>query len=227
MKERFLELEKNRLNHYGFKRLVWRIFALIGHAFFRRFPPNIRMTKDGKRFLNLGAGEVIIDGFVNADFYRLHHLFKSHSANWMIDITKPLKCKDNFWDGVIIEHTNEHILYSQNYELLTELYRTMKPGGVLRIVVPDLGRYLRWNILRAEEKKMNRYSSLPEAISNLTQNHLHVSVWDYSLMAELLGDIGYTEIVESKYGCSKVKEFTDSPNHEWQSLYVEAIKPFS
>jgi hypothetical protein len=72
---------------------------------------------------------------------------------------------------------------------------------------------------------MNRYSSLPEAISNLTQNHLHISVWDSSLMTELLEDIGYTEIVESKYGLSKVTEFVDSPNHEWQSLYVEAKKP--
>ena len=76
----------------------------------------------------------------------------------MIDITKPLKCKSDFWDGVIIEHTNEHILYSENYDMLTELYRTMKPGGVLRIVVPDLGRYLRWKDLKAVEKKMNRYS---------------------------------------------------------------------
>lgn len=226
MRERFLELEKSRLKNYGLKRLMWRIFALIGHAFFRRFPPNI-VAKDGKRFLNLGAGEVIIDGFVNADFYRLHHLFKSRSANWMIDITKPLKCKSDFWDGVIIEHTNEHILYSENYDMLTELYRTMKPGGVLRIVAPDLGCYLRWKDLKAVEKKMNRYSSLPEAISNLTQNHLHVSVWDYDLMAELLGDIGYSEILESKYGHSKVKEFVDSPNHEWQSLYIEAIKPLS
>ena len=60
---------------------------------------------------------------------------------------------------------------------------------------------------------MNRYSSLPAAISNLTQLHLHVSVWDYDLMAELLVDPGESEIVESKFGHSKVKEFVDSSNH--------------
>ena len=172
-------------------------------------------------------GGVLLGGFVNADFYRLHHLLKSNSADWMIDITKPLKCKHDYWDGVMIEHTNEHILYSENYDMLTELYRTMKPGGVLRIVVPDLGRYLRWDTLKRTEPKMNRYGSLPEAISNLTQNHLHISVWDFSLMAELLDDIGFSEIVESKFGDSRVKEFVDSPNHEWQSLYLEAVKPLS
>ena len=90
MKKRFLELEKARLKHYGFKRFVWRIFGVIGHVLFKRFPPNVS-TKDGKKFLNLGAGGVLIDGFVNADFYRLHHLFKARAANWMIDITKALK----------------------------------------------------------------------------------------------------------------------------------------
>jgi predicted SAM-dependent methyltransferase len=55
----------------------------------------------------------------------------------------------------------------------------MKPGGVLRIVVPDLDRYLRWNALKAVEKKMNRYSSLPEAISNLTQT---TSMFQFGIM---------------------------------------------
>ena len=224
MKKRFLELEKVRLKHYGFKRLVWRIFGVIGHAFFRRFPPNVS-TKDGKKFLNLGAGGVLIDGFVNADFYRLHHLFKANAANWMIDITKPLKCKDSYWDGVLIEHTNEHILYSENYDMLSELFRTMRSGGVLRIVVPDLGRYLEWSDLRRVENKMNRYGSLAEAISNLAQNHLHVSVWDYELMKELLEELGFVNVNRSEYQASSLDEFVDSENHRWQSLYVEGQKP--
>ena len=55
MKKRFLDIERPRLKPYGLKRLVWRIFGVIGHAVFRRFPPDIA-TNDGKRFLNLGAG---------------------------------------------------------------------------------------------------------------------------------------------------------------------------
>ena len=226
MKDRFLSLERTKLKPYGFKRLVWRIFAILGHHFFRRFPPNI-ISSNNKRFLNLGAGQVVLDGFVNADFYRLHQIFTSDSADWMIDITKPLKCKDDYWDGVLIEHTNEHIMYSENFDLLAELFRTMKPGGVLRIVVPDLARYLQWATLRNKEPKMNRYASLPEAISNLTQNHLHVSVWDFDLMSELLEEVGFAEIRESSLGDSCVPEFVDSPNHEWQSLYIEAKKPTS
>ena len=87
------------------------------------------MAKDGKRFLSLGAGGIIIDGLVNVDFYRLHHLFKLHSANWMIDITNTLKCEDDFLGLLIIEHTHEQILYSENYDMLSELFRTMRSGA--------------------------------------------------------------------------------------------------
>ena len=71
-----------------------------------------------------------------------------------------------------MEHTNEHILYSDNYNLLKELFRTMKPGGVIRIVVPDLDKYLEWNDLRKTVSKMGRYKSLPEAICNFRTTYI-------------------------------------------------------
>ena len=128
---------------------------------------------------------------------------------------------------MLIEYTNEHILYSENYDMLSELFRTMRSGGVLRIVVPDLGRYLEWSELRRVENKMNRYGSLAEAISNLAQNHLDVSVWDYELIKELFEELGFDNVNRSEYQANSLDEFIDSENHRWQSLYIEAIKPLS
>lgn len=226
VKERFLELERSRVKSYGARRWVWRLFSLIGNAFFKKSPPDIS-TSDGKRFLNLGAGSVLLEGFVNADFYRLHLFFSRQPSDWWLDIARPMNCKDDYWDGVLIEHTNEHILYSENYELLSELFRTMKPGAKLRIVVPDLDKYLVWETARMEEAKMNRYASLAEAMSNLTQNHLHLSVWNFDLLSELLCSVGFVDIEKSEFGSSSTKEFKDSEKHRWQSLYVEACKPKS
>ena len=117
MIERFLELEQRIVKPYGFKRFVWRLFGRIGHAFFSFYPPEV-ISSSGKKLLNLGAGTSLQNDFVNADFYRLHHLLKRSSADWMLDITKPLKCKDNYWDGVYLSHVNEHITFSANYNLL-------------------------------------------------------------------------------------------------------------
>ena len=225
MLERFERLEKPRLYSHGFSSTIWRIFGKIGNKFFKSYPPK-KSTSSQKNLLNLGSGGISLNDFINADFYRLHKIWAKERADWMLDITKPMKCHDNYWDGVIIEHTNEHILYSDNYNMFTELLRTMKPGGVLRIVVPDLDKYLDWENLKNTVPKMNRYQSLPESISNLTQNHLHVSVWNFDLMSEVLNDVGFTNITKTSFMKGMMPELlVDAENHQWKSLYIEAKKP--
>ena len=222
--KRFSTLEKPRLYTHGFSKSIWRFFGVIGDMFFKSYPPK-KVDTSQKNLLNLGSGSVDLKNFINADFYRLHKIWSKNKADWMLDITKPMKCLDNYWDGVLIEHTNEHILYTENYNLLSELYRTMKPGAVLRIVVPDLDKYLDWNSLKETVPKMNRYHSLPEAICNLTQNHLHVSARNFDLMNELLCEIGFTDITKTSFMNGFMPELlVDSENHQWQSLYLEAKK---
>ena len=100
--------------------------------------------------------------------------------------------------------------------MFTELLRTMKPGGVLRIVVPDLDKYLDWENLKNTVPKMNRYQSLPESISNLTQNHLHVSVWNFDLMSEVLNEVGFTNITKTSFMKGMMPELlVDAENHQW------------
>jgi predicted SAM-dependent methyltransferase len=223
--DRFTSLESKRVNYDGLKGYVWQLFGYLGESFFKKKPPNTA-PKSGLKLLNLGAGSVKLEGFVNADFYRLHKLLSKSRADWMLDLSKPLNCDNDYWDGVLIEHVNEHLLYSQNYLLFKELFRTLRSKGVLRIVVPDLNHYLSWNELRLNEPKMDRYKSLPEAISNLTQNHAHVSVWNKELLQEVLEDIGFVEITETGYMNGNLQELIkDSKNHQWQSLYMEAKKP--
>jgi len=225
MMKRFKDLEQKKIN-CSIKSHLWVLSGFIGNAFFSKAAPAIA-TKNGERFLNLGCGSRRINGWVNADFYRLHNLMiKRHMRpDWMLDLTKPLKCSSDYWDGVLLEHTSEHLSYSDNLLLLKEVFRTLKPGGIVRIIVPDLDRYLQWSSLRNSEPKMARYYSLAEAVSNLTQNHLHVSVWNYELLAEVLSDAGFTDINRSEYGATTFSEMNvDMESHRWESLYVEARK---
>ena len=225
MKKRFLELEKKRL-FPGIRGYIWNWSGVIGNLLFSREAPDIE-SNSGLRLLNLGCGSCRMAGWVNADFYRLHNLVWNRKLlpDWMVDLTKPLKCNDDYWDGVLLEHVNEHLLHSTNYDLFKEVYRSLKPGGVCRIVVPDLDRYLNWDKIRNEEPKMSRYSSLAEAVSNLTQNHLHVSIWNYDLLTETLKDVGFSIVERSEYRVSSLEEMkVDTESHKWESLYVEAHK---
>lgn len=226
IKQRFLKLEQSRIG-YTIKSLVWDIFGAVGRRFYSFEPPD-KATAEGKRYLNLGCGRNIVPDWVNADFFRFHEklLYPERAPDWMLDLSRPLNCPADHWDGIFVEHTNEHLTYSQNYDLMQELLRVLKPGGRVRLVIPDLDRYLRFEELGTEFPKFRRYASLPEAISNLTQNHAHMSVWNVDLMREMLEEIGFLEATRQAFRVGEDPALLqDSERRRWESLYLEATKP--
>ena len=113
------------------------------------------------RKLHLGCGLVAPKGWMNLDgslnvtisqhkwlrstLSALHLLPRSmatvsYPANVRrIDIAKRLPFPDGSFDAVFSSHTLEHLYLSQTRSLLRECLRVLRPGGVVRHVVPDLG----------------------------------------------------------------------------------------
>jgi predicted SAM-dependent methyltransferase len=105
--------------------------------------------------LNLGCGPQVVNGWVNVDYAlgarlaaipvlssALRHT-KVFRVDWdpnirIHDLTKPLPWEDGTVDACYSSHTVEHMSRDQGAALVREAYRVLKPGGVLRIVVPDL-----------------------------------------------------------------------------------------
>jgi SAM-dependent methyltransferase len=54
------------------------------------------------------------------------------------DLRRGLPAPDNHYDMVYHSHVLEHLPPEQGAELIAECRRVLKPGGILRIVVPDL-----------------------------------------------------------------------------------------
>jgi ubiquinone/menaquinone biosynthesis C-methylase UbiE len=54
------------------------------------------------------------------------------------DIRKPLPFADGSADAVYASHVLEHLYREQGQQLIRESFRVLAPGGVVRIVVPDL-----------------------------------------------------------------------------------------
>jgi len=196
----------------------------VAQALLRRYPPP-PLTPN---LLNLGCGPHIYPGWVNADDYAPKRRLRERGfrPNWMLDITRPWRCRDDYWDGIFSQHVIEHVSYSEAVAGFKECHRTLKRGAWLRVCVPDLATYVRYY---REEINDDQFFSLPHrtlALSFLTQMHLHRSVWDGELMCQVLTELGFESATAVSFGNgSDPRLIKDDPDKRSESLYVEARKP--
>jgi predicted SAM-dependent methyltransferase len=54
------------------------------------------------------------------------------------DIRKPLPWADGTFTAVYTSHTLEHLFFDVGMQMMRESHRVLRPGGVLRVVVPDV-----------------------------------------------------------------------------------------
>jgi SAM-dependent methyltransferase len=54
------------------------------------------------------------------------------------DILKPLPYENDTFDALYCNHVFEHLTLPDGFVFASELHRVLKPGGVCRVVVPDL-----------------------------------------------------------------------------------------
>jgi len=219
---------RDRPNLRWFLKFFLRSF--IGEHFLKKFPPDKSMPR---KLLNLGCGPMRFKEFVNADFYSTRILNwgrnKSRRPDWMVDVRRPLRCQDNYWEGVFSEHLIEHLTYSDAKYAFSEILRTLKPDCWLRVTVPDLEKFAQYYLTG----KSQVFGTLPrqwtlraEAIADITQMWGHQSVWDQAMMKRVLSEVGFVnvQVQEFRYG-NNPDLLQDDPGKKWETLYVEAQKP--
>jgi SAM-dependent methyltransferase len=91
----------------------------------------------GSKRLNIGCGRCYHSGWVNLD---LNHPDPSVIQH---DIIQGVPFGENGFDVVYHSHVLEHLAPEEGAVLIRECYRVLRPGGILRIVVPDLEQIAR------------------------------------------------------------------------------------
>lgn len=167
--------------------------------------------------LNLGCGSQIGDGWVNVDyalgarltklplFGALNRRLKIFKFDWddriyLHDLTKAFPWASGSVDAVYSSHTLEHLSREDGRRFLRECHRVLKPGGLIRIIVPDLRQavteYLEGRV-RADdfvEALGVLYIPSPSAIKRKLAPFVqfpHKCMYDTPRLVEILGELGF------------------------------------
>ncbi len=201
--------------------------------------PRLKKLHAGVRnaLVNIGAGESGRSGWINID------AFPRANISIVCDCRQKLPLPDGSARGVFTEHFFEHLeYYSEGPAFIRDAFRILRPGGTLRIVVPDAEQYLRayctdgWApmiSLRKLQADMTdpwlqvRVKSKMEMV-NIVFRQLgeHKFAYDYDTMELVLAEAGFTRIERSRFGVSRDPEMAiDLESRARESMYVEATRP--
>lgn len=194
--------------------------------------------------VNYGCGLRLLDHCVNCDTRDLFNLGLAeneigsvdHKAFLRHDAAKALPFEDDSIEFVFSEHFIEHVSLKTAIGWLKEVYRVLRPGGIIRVSTPDLKKYC-----SAYEK-----NSLEELTSHLGNHLLFVPkrrawainqifyYWDHAWLYDeeeltyaacragfLKDSIHFRSFGE---GDARVRGM-DSEERKEISLYVELTKP--
>jgi len=97
------------------------------------------------KLLNIGCGSTFHSDWVNIDMVSSSPEVRTH------DIRKNLPYSDTEFDACYSSHVLEHLSQQEAKNLLSEVYRILKPEGIIRIVVPDLESIVKDYLITLEQ----------------------------------------------------------------------------
>jgi predicted SAM-dependent methyltransferase len=179
-----------------------------------------RLAAAGGLRLHLGSGNHHLPGWVNVDVF-------GNPCEILWDLRSPLPFPDGSVDAAFLEHVLEHFDLASGLTLLEGVHRVLRPGGILRVGVPDLGRYMQsyaGDGTLIEELRPGRPTPLL-AVAEVTQAHGHRSAWDADTLVTVLREAGFDDIRACAPGESALDPVPDSESRAGESIYAEGRRP--
>ena len=195
----------------------------------RRKLKNLRAMNDVR--VNVACGPHVAPGLVNLDLFATSPEIIRWDCRWTLPF------RDDSVAGIRAEQFVEHLETREELpSFLADCLRVLKPGGVLRVIVPDARRYieayLRPDLSGFEELKfmIPFPPELPKRMDVLShifhQEHEHRHGYDFENLSDRLVTAGFVSVtrVDFRQGYDPALN-CDREVHAPYSLYVEAFKP--
>jgi predicted SAM-dependent methyltransferase len=134
--------------------------------------------------LHLGCGSKFILGYTHIDIIPYEHIDHVSSIDNLSFI------QNDSVEVIYNCHVLEHFKRKQTKSVLTEWFRILKPGGVLRISVPDFESICK---VYQETKDLNLVIG-PLFGGQTYLYNIHYNMFDFRSLNKLLTDIGFNDV---------------------------------
>lgn len=183
--------------------------------------------------LNIGSSSCHLDGWINLEYdeaYWRKHSFSgerlsSKATRNMPDVFGDARYlgalyESGIFDEVRSSHVLEHIPQSQTLLALSGWHTVLKPGGIVRVIVPDFQFFIdKWNNrenekewwavqmsdkgLYCDSERKAPFKTLDDAFVHLIfLNGHHLNAFTYDLLSEYMMAVGFVDIER----CDKEEE---------------------
>jgi predicted SAM-dependent methyltransferase len=179
-------------------------------------------SRDNLR-LNLGCGPNTKSGWLNIDY--------SGAVDLTLDLRERLPFRSGSCKMIYTEHFLEHLDYPDDaLPLLSECFRVLAVGGIIRIGVPDT----QWPLLEYAKVRDEGYfehvkvrwhpswchTEMEHINFHFRQGNQHRFAYDYDTLASALAKAGFVNVERREFDPE-----IDSKERALGTLYVEASKP--
>jgi predicted SAM-dependent methyltransferase len=190
----------------------------------RIFKPALPKNSDGKVLVHVGCGTTNSPEFINVDARPLAHVHIATS-----EITSLADFASGTVDLVYMCHVLEHIKKGDLTNVLLEMKRVLKDGGVLRISVPDFDKLI--EVYNASDQDTNTISNQLMGGQDHEYN-IHYSIFNERRLSELLNEVGFRKVVSWDPDNCRYHDFKDRASRRIKvdgreimiSLNLEATK---
>jgi len=227
--------KKKILELTGLSEEVFELFRFELNMFFVRLNSSFnpvklykinQFSKQSNIRMNVGAGPFGEEGWINID------MFCYKNISFTYDCRKKIPLKNNSVSVIRCEHVLEHM--DKQYEatiFLKECLRVLKNGGIIRIVVPNIEKYIiayyekDWKSVGIDYNLKDNWQEADVMTHMFRQGGEHKFGYDFSALFYLLKECGFEKIHKQSFEQSLSEDLkNDQSNHQYHSLYVEAIK---
>ena len=124
-------------------------------------------------------------------------------------------------DYVYTSHFLEHLFEKEGAQLLKEACRVLKPGGTIRVCVPDLAYAVELYRQGDKERVLRDYFFVEDMGSFLAR---HKYMYDFELLRKALLAAGFQDVTRCRYRQGTVPDIELLDNRPEDTLFMEARK---